>query len=368
MASQAVSTDDFQQQNHSSQVASVEARLVRGDLLDAQTWTTRNWFLRAATLVGTAASGFQFLTTSADALAGISSYGNQIVPGLGLLWPDNTQLQLDRISDFGFRDNRVVPKGSSETVVGFFPLSRFLTKQLRDIYLKNPAAFFVPMEMLLDKKSRNMLSEPLRNAKIVKGSKEEAGNEISSALVHYKQRELSGKDTDSTGKNIMGPNDPLIVEILSHASLNNIRVVIGGAMTIDVDAVPAVISGVSFNDVSNQTAWATSTSSIPHTGTLTGQFLADGHIDVTAGTDKLTEHPLFPVTVDRGQSSDTKLVFTYITAEVVDACKPLTFTVTKKTQEGANTISSPYTVFIQPKSSPYVFTDLATCAAAKVTP
>jgi hypothetical protein len=299
LASQPVQTTSYQRQNLPSQVASVEARLVRGDLLDAQTWTTRNWFLRAATLVGTAAAGFQFLTTNADALAGISSYGNQLVPALGVLWPDNTQLQLNRISDFGFQNNHVVPKNSSDTIVAFFPLDRFLTPALQKIYMKAPAAFFVPMEMLLDGKSRDLLLKPLQRMNLVSSDPATASQQVTAALIQYQ----SCKDTMNCFKS---PEQLLLIQVLAKVSLNNIRVVIGGTMTVDVNTVPPTLTSITLADSGSTQAWS-GTDSV-HKGTLIGNFLSDAEIELAVGKDASY---FSSIEVDRPHSTDTKLLFSY---------------------------------------------------------
>ena len=103
----------YRQGNLTTQVASVEARIVRGELQDQQPFTARNWIVRSAVAAGSIAAGFQFLTMDTDIIKGISSYGNQLIPALGLLWPDNTQARINRISDFGFQTNKVIAKSSS---------------------------------------------------------------------------------------------------------------------------------------------------------------------------------------------------------------------------------------------------------------
>ena len=68
-----VNTTTYQQQNKASQVSSAEARIVRGESLDKQPWTARNIMVHTATIVGTLATGFQFLTTDTNYLFCIAS-------------------------------------------------------------------------------------------------------------------------------------------------------------------------------------------------------------------------------------------------------------------------------------------------------
>jgi hypothetical protein len=52
-----IDTTTNQAANKPNQIASAEARLVRGEAQNANSWTARNSLIRAATLVGTVASG-----------------------------------------------------------------------------------------------------------------------------------------------------------------------------------------------------------------------------------------------------------------------------------------------------------------------
>jgi len=50
----------WQVKNTPTQVSSVEARIARGELLDAQIWTKRNALIRSLQLAGSLATGYQF--------------------------------------------------------------------------------------------------------------------------------------------------------------------------------------------------------------------------------------------------------------------------------------------------------------------
>jgi hypothetical protein len=87
------------------QVASVDSRVIRGELQDASTWTWRNGIIRAAVLVGTVASGIPAFG-SKNALKYVAAYNGQLIPGTQVFWPDGTVPQLNRVSDFGFQTTK----------------------------------------------------------------------------------------------------------------------------------------------------------------------------------------------------------------------------------------------------------------------
>ena len=121
-------------------------------------WTTRNWVIRSLQAAGSIASGYQFAFSERGIARGIASFNGQVVPAAQLLWPDGTINQLNRISDFGFQTNKLVPQESADVLVAFFPIDRFLTPGLKKIFLKSPAAFFVPGAMLADPKVKEKIT------------------------------------------------------------------------------------------------------------------------------------------------------------------------------------------------------------------
>src|SRR5437870_3992739 len=149
------STDSYQASAFPNQVASEEYRVVRGQLLDAQTDTLRNRFLRWLTLAGNLAGAFTFSINEQGIVKGIAAATGVGIPGVATAWPDKIIEQLNRVSDFGFQANKVVPKQGSEVVVCFFPIDRFLTPGFRKLFLKSPALFFAPGLMLVDKAVEN---------------------------------------------------------------------------------------------------------------------------------------------------------------------------------------------------------------------
>jgi hypothetical protein len=147
--------------NNPNRVASEEYRIVRGQLLDAQLSTRRNRILKWLSLAGTLASAYTFSLSEEGIIRGIAAYNGVAIPGLAATFPDAVIPQLNRVSDFGFQTNKVIPKQGGEVVVCFFPIDRFLTPGFRALFLKSPALFFAPLQMLVDKTSEPDLNRAL---------------------------------------------------------------------------------------------------------------------------------------------------------------------------------------------------------------
>ena len=340
---EAVNVSSYQQQNTAFQVSSAESRVVRGEAQDQQPWTARNIAIRAAITIGTLASGFQFFAGgNTQVLSGIASYNGQAIPAFQLFWPDNTQARLNRISDFGFQTNKVIAKSSSDIIIAFFPIDRFLTNSLKTIYKKDPAAFFNPLQMLLnDKESRQFL--PL--FKGVGGIAATASNDvirttILEAFNHYESATTAEKAAHS------GPitvNDAAILGALGKVSLTNIRVIVGGIMTVDTLAVPAVISSVMLEEVI-----ATRSALGTHNASISGSFLEGGKVQFF-DTKGVPLTSIDTVTVDDKKSSDKLLKFTYNIPTALAPPDTLAMVkVVKSPNDGSMTSSAPVMVDLNP--------------------
>jgi hypothetical protein len=191
----------------------VEYRIARGEAQDAQAWTTRNWAMRVLQFLGVLATGSEFAFKEIGIVKGIGSFAGQLVPGAQVLWPDGTVAQLDRISDFGFRANKVIPKEASDIVIAFFPIDRFMTPELKRLFLASPAVFFVPAAAFADKKVRGQVIDVLQRLSGATRLKQE--DSLESWLSNSRIRAL-----------------------LEGISLNKIHVKVGGTLSIDMDAVP----------------------------------------------------------------------------------------------------------------------------------
>jgi hypothetical protein len=280
-----------------NEVASTEYRVARGEALDAQQWSSRNWTIRSLTLLGVIATGAEFAFTDLNVAKAIGAFTGQVVPAAGTFWPDGSTAQIDRISDYGFRTNKVIPKESSDIVVAFFPIDRFLTPGLKKIFLDSPAVFFLPAAALVDDAVKD---------KVLNVLKQVAGDQG-----------LSAKSL----------RDPKLMNLLNGISMNRIRVKVGGILVIDPDTVPARIDSVTFDGTPDWTMAGTVT------GTIKGTLLSNGipEIDVLANAK-----------ADSSKSTDSDLHFTAdVPAAGIKPCSTLAVDV-KKTKDGKDTISNKF--------------------------
>jgi hypothetical protein len=308
----------YEARNKNSQIGSVEYRVARGDVLDRQNWTARNTFIHTLQLAGTLASAYVFTTTDVDVIRGISSFNGQAIPAFQKFWPDATIEQLNRISDVGFKVNKVIAKDSSDIVVAFFPLDNFLTSSLKKLFFQSPALFFNPGEMAFEPKVLKKL-EPLFRSAI--------GDDTATA--EY-MKKLPGK--------ILSPQDEKdekILQLLDKISLNNIKVLAGGVMTVDVTTVPASITSIEIDSGTDDVKSWTSGS---HAGTIKGSFLLNG-------TPELVKPPTgVKVEVVQKGSSDSELHFNLTVPDkfLTTEDQQLTFKVSKNSNAGKTVESMPY--------------------------
>ncbi len=243
---QAANAPGTYQSATANQIASVEYRIVRGEALDAQAWTARNWAMRLLQFVGVVATGSDFAFKEIGIVKSIGAYTGQVIPAAQVLWPDGTVAQLDRISDFGFRTNKVIPKEASDIVVAFFPLDRFITPGLKKLFLRSPAVFFVPAAALVDQAVRGQIIGILQ--RLIGAAQVRQDDSVEALLSNSK-----------------------IKGLLDGISLNKVRVKVGGILSVDADTVPARIDSVTFDDPA--APWD---GTHPITGVLQGSLLSNG--------------------------------------------------------------------------------------------
>jgi hypothetical protein len=357
-----------------NQISSVEYRVARGEMLDRQPWTARNITIRGLEMLGAVASAYTFTLSSQQAIKSISAANGEAIPALANFWPDGLIGQMNRISDVGFQVNKIIPKESSDIIVAFFPIDRFLTPGFKKLFLKSPTLFFAPGTVFLDNKAVAMLQPDLE---FLLGGKEKV-REATRGLAKYvaleaqvtsltsRIRELnielttSKHGTEGNGLSEGEVQDELnnlhdkltaaqteltsssctdgcaaILSYLDRISLNNVRVVVGGIMTVDVNTVPATITSVDLDGGnSNPNSWTKG----DHSGSIAGSYLQNGTpvlvkppngVTITAVQDGSTENVLrFKLTLPDKflTTSETKL----------------TFMVTKKDKTGKATDSSTY--------------------------
>jgi hypothetical protein len=337
------STQKNQKPNEPSQVASIESRLVRGELLDAQKWTWRNWTMRTLTFLGTAGVAFEF-PFSPDVVKGIGAFNGTVVPGAATLWPDGTTDQINRISDFGFQTNKIIGKQSADLIVAFFPIDRFLLGTFRAEFLKRPAAWFVPYELMIDPKTQDdfvRIVEPVYDA--IRNKNPDKTGFLKAAMTAMAAPLCSAEEMEKVSKadqKALSDTDRLSVcglkELLNEVSLNNIRVVVQGVMTVDVATVPATIYGVTFDEGNTSTIWTTKG---PHTGSISGIYLTGGDIEAVNENGQQITNVTFPEKPDG--STDTNLKFSMTLSP--QACVPSStkvFFVVNKTGSGNSSKNS----------------------------
>lgn len=363
-------TDKYQAASVPSQVASEEYRVVRGQLLDAQAHTFRNQFLRWLTLAGNLAGAFTFSLNEEGIIKGIAAATGVGIPGLATAWPDRTVEQINRVSDLGFRANKLVPKESSEIIVCFFPIDRFLTPGFKKLFLKSPALFFAPLSMLVDpaieSDARALVGDLVRgtgmtfddlkvamqcymNVRHPYGDRigydvclAQMGLEVfkDPATNQESLRAIVARDAKGNIKlnNVGKPQVDqgfykfLALEFIGNVSLNRATINVDGTMAVDVTAVAAGIDEVVIDqvkdcgDAGDECLWTnTDIAGGIRTGVIRGAYLKGGQVKL-AEAEKLTITDL--TTIDEG-SSDNELRFSFkLNAPVPNQTK-LHFTVEK---------------------------------------
>jgi hypothetical protein len=324
----------WQTRTTQSQIASVESRIVRGELLDAQPWTARNWIIRALQAAGSIASAYTFTLSGPHTIQSIGAVNGQVIPAIQTFWPDATIGQMNRISDMGFQVNKVIPKDSSDIIVAFFPIDRFLTQGLRRLFITSPAVFFSPEAMAID-------ATALRQLKPVMGPLLKAHPNYEKDLPRIAHGDCDLKQVSTDLVDSCGLHD-----LLKRSSLNTVRVIVGGIMTVDVDNVPAIINSVEIQPPSDASTPAASTSATSMwttlgtlEGVIRGSFLSNG-------TPSIAEADKFAITnvvaVSDG-STDQELHFKMtLTKAMPEGQNTLTFAVTKKTKQSATVESAPF--------------------------
>ena len=332
----------------STQVASEEYRVVRGQALNAQTWTWRNGIMRGLTLAGSVASAYAFTVSGTKYPKAVAGATGTFVPGLGTFWPDQTIDQINRISDLGYQTNKVISKQGSDVIVCFFPIDRFLTRGFKKVFLDDPALFLSPFEMLVDRKIKMQAILPNNLFGSV------TPDEMRAALPCYLFNSHTGptpaeppsanQQTLATycATNGPSPNVVAALETLKHVSLNTIVVVIDGVMTVDTTALQPKIQSVTIDgEDTNATLWTGATADKPATinGTIKGAYLTGAHPIIQGAKDL----GISSVSVDGSASDDQTLRFSFQLTKPLTV-QQLTFVVEKPTKDSktAPIDSTPY--------------------------
>lgn len=374
------STENYQASSFPNQVATEEYRVVRGQLLDAQTDTTRNRFIRWLTLAGNLAGAYTFSINEKGIVKGIAAATGVGIPGIAAAWPDKTIEQLNRVSDFGFRSNRVIPRQGSEVIVCFFPIDRFLTPGFRKIFLKSPALFFAPLQMLEDEsierdvnaalgkliENFGFTTSQLRSGlpcymKITHGGRTSPGYDY--CLDYFGLETVKDPRTgeeltplrfqvkrDPNDKDKPNPCDVekfkvfMGIEFLSGVSLNRVVITIDGVMSVDVNTIAARIDEVEIGkvakcgDAGSECFWTDITAEGGvRKGIIHGSYL-------TGGTVALAEQQALQITDLKTipeESTDQELHFSFKLGLPVSSQTKLHFTVSKPQPASASANGKP---------------------------
>jgi hypothetical protein len=356
--------DDSQTPSCPGQVASVESRVIRGELQDAANWTWRNGIIRAAVIVGTVASGIPAFS-SKNAVKYVGAYNGQFIPGVQVFWPDETVPQLNRVSDLGFQNNKVIAKETADIVYAFFPIDRFLTPGMSKIFLYSPAVFFAPAQIFVDQHIGKHCWKPgvcLSQSEVaeVKNLIEDLTAAACTAYKDLNTKDLCppARNKDKETKDIQRSRDQRMLALLTmdcvksplqpgcavavqvqrlveRTSLNSISVLVQGVMTVDVTIVPPSITDITF-DKGNDSADVWQQISNPLDGSVSGRFLTGGtlivtSVEVPAGeSDKIADY-IDPKTISvvADESNDTRLRFKLQWKKSIPEGSKLHFQVTK---------------------------------------
>jgi hypothetical protein len=340
----------YQASTRPNEVASEEYRVVRGQLLDAQMWTKRNWTVRMLTLAGNLAGAYTFALKEKGIIQGIAAATGVGVPGFATAFPDPTVEQLNRVSDFGYRANSLIPKQGAGVIVCFFPIDRFLSPGFRKLFLKSPALFYAPGQMLLDKKINKDVVAVLGADLGIQANLVELAHALPCFLSVVDR--LSGVDNHIQDQPCLDDfgleerDDGKVVAVktdydskkkaevfralafLSRASLNSVTLTVDGVMSVDITTIPAKIDDIAFDTVANcgddkqECFWADAGfASGVRTGTIPGSYLTGGDVaiaeasalgltEVKAVTDGSSDQALhFSFKMTKGLPTGTKLHF-----------------------------------------------------------
>jgi hypothetical protein len=367
-----------------NQISSVESRIARGQLLDAQQWSARNWTVRLLTVAGSVASGYTFAFKETGIAKGIAAFNGSLVPGVAFAWPDGAVAQQNRISDFGYQTNKVVGKESADIIVCFFPIDMFLSAPIRELFLKSPGLFISPYQILFTDRNQAILDAlhiPKEKANTLR-ELHPCYSKIFEVPPEHPIRKQSGKRAAQTAEKIPAGKDSatlleaaedaihsscltelkkeanqkdlVLLDYIGRFGLQNIGVYVDGVMTVDVDMVPAAIDQVTFTgDASKPEFWATAGEK---KGDLQCRFCQSGQVSIVEA-DKLG---IADVATIAEESTGHNLNFSFKITKAIEPGQMISFLITKKP-------SDPKKGTQEIKSTPFSYVAAYVVIAAKIT-
>jgi hypothetical protein len=311
--------------SQAGQVATVGALDVQTQLTEASVFSRRNLIVNGLVLVGTVAGGYAFIG-STSWTQGIGAYNSAFIPGLQKFWPDRRIDQEKNVLAFGYRTDQstAIAKDDHGSYYAFFPLSVFLMPNLKALFLSNPAAFINPAEVLLDingkqsgngveakkpSKSKKASAESLRDflldlAATIPGDTQTPGADEAARRTQSMKMLVDLTAPCNLTKNVAGEWDAgdqcpynlkdatqlaalkhIMVEklLFARASLNVVKIVAKGVMTVNVDSIPPTIDTVTFDGTWDQASYWTLTQSGAGKPAAAPAAAADSNVAATAG-------------------------------------------------------------------------------------
>ena len=425
---------DYQKPTNPAQISSISALGVHDAYHSQAIFSHRNFVVNGLVLVGTTATAFSFLAPPGFA-QGTAGFTGAFIPALQKFWPDKTIDQQSNVLKYGFQEKLVAAKEDPVKTYAFFPIERFLTSGLVDLYKREPALFLNLAEAYLDP-ALSTSDSPWHFHWVTRIPKSEKrinalSKEIDPVIISFLEPpDLKKPDTkitcDSMGSGTVnvgcaqsnelrarvvgdmfsacyyGPKDPSsstadpksaqplydddcelifgdpatktkvteirkVKDFISHLSLNSVRLVVSGIMSVDVETIPAVLTKVDFDQ---QTGAPPVFEDIPstHTGVISGKYLTDGKPVINAikvpgiGSPKVGDYiDSSTLAADAKSSTDTELHFSVKFKQVIPNGSTLSFQATKNssksvnseansanTQETTTSMSLPYDVKFTP--------------------
>lgn len=309
---------DYQKGTNPGQISSIGALEVHDAFKEAAVFSRRNTVVNGLVLVATAAGGFAFLGPTGFSQAS-GAFSSEVIPGLQKFWPDRSIDQQSNILKYGYQDKLVIAKENPGKTYAFFPIRRFLTSGLADLYKTEPALFINPAELYFDPVLSNVTKGSCQH---LKSAECKAVSNLKDTLarllnVGEKEGQISTEDvlpdlespcfygkydktidppgeTDcsldrkDTGDKAKLKQIQTLKSTLASASLNSVRIVVSGIMTVDVETIPATITNVTFDKQSEGASFWKDTNH-KQTGVIEGKYLSNGTpvisaIELPAGT------------------------------------------------------------------------------------
>lgn len=384
---------EFTHGTEAGQVATVGALDVEYQLTEAAVLSRRNIVMNSLSVLGETAQAFSFVWGPSFG-SGVGAFNKGFVDGVKSAWPDRAVDQEKYLLSLGYRTDQhtAIAKDDHGSYYAFFPLSTFLTPYLKSLFLKDPAAFLNPAESFLAyglqhsegeqyatkapnptkedaQKLRSFLLGLVAAARVDKSAATETEDAKAARLIIDLTSPCPGNNCPFRADTPEG--EQRIQEIIweknlfAFASLNVVKIVARGVMTIETSAVPCSIDKVTFDKEKERATWTVTKpeagkKAAPNdlTGTIEGKFLNNCTPEIVDLTVPGVKGPKVDSYIDAkslqvvpGKSSDTSLPFKMQIVATLPEGAVVTFQATRKSEDSDKSVSTktesnkyPYTV------------------------